>query len=96
MTGPPRRLGGGDVTAIEVESPVRRCTMAADHIEQRRLAGTIRTDDTTELSGVEMEVEVADCVDSAVADGQPVALDDGPGDGGDGNNDRVHAGPTCR
>ena len=46
-----------DVRAIETDGPTCRAVASRKHIEQRRLAGTIRADDTDCLSGRQREVD---------------------------------------
>jgi hypothetical protein len=59
-------LGGGmrglaaDVLAVEDHSPVRGLVDARDHVEERRLPGTVRTDEADDRPERDREIDVID------------------------------------
>ena len=50
----------GDVLAVELDQPARRFVHAGEHVEERRLAGAVRTDQAHRRIAGDREVDVVD------------------------------------
>ena len=61
----------------EDHAPAGRLHSTRDHVEQRRLAGAVRTDDDAELLAIHEEVEAAQRLEAVVVDGDVFTVDDG-------------------
>src|SRR5262249_22720361 len=73
--GNPARCLAGDGCAVDEHVAARRLHEAADHVEQRGLAGTVRSDDAANLALLDREVDAVqrahttEC-DAEIADGE--------------------------
>src|SRR4029077_4011754 len=61
-----------DVVSLEADVPAIRPQRARDEVEERGLAGPVRSHHAEELAGLEREAHVADREDAAEALGQPL------------------------
>ena len=61
----PVRWQAGDVDAIVMDASGRQRQHAGDQVEDRRLAGPVRTDQAADLSGRERQADAVDGADAA-------------------------------
>src|SRR5262249_45646590 len=59
-SGPLVRLATGDVAAVELHVPCARRLQAGDHVEERRLAGAVGADEARDVSGLDVDGQVAE------------------------------------
>jgi hypothetical protein len=58
--GPP----AGDVTSFQLDGAARRPVEAADDVDERRLAGTVRADQSDDLTAAQFEGDIPQRVDA--------------------------------
>src|SRR5438477_4110752 len=56
--GDPESIPAGDVTALEADGAGAGTHRAAQHSKEGRLAGPVRADQTTELTGIDGQIEM--------------------------------------
>ena len=69
------RLQRRDVVAVEHDASARCRQRAADHVEERRLAGAVRPDDAGDRSGGDREVDLVNGAESAERLAEPMRLE---------------------
>ena len=66
-----QRLAEIHVPAEELDAPRGGREVAADDVEERGLAGPVRSEDGTALAGGDLEIDVPDCMEAAEPPADP-------------------------
>src|SRR3546814_20692862 len=73
--GDPVRRQRGDIGAVEHQPALGRAVVAADQVEHRGLAGTVRPDDGEAIAFGNVKTDPVDGADAADSDGETVGLE---------------------
>ena len=70
------RLEAGDVDAAKAHMAVRRPELAGQHLEERALAGAVRSDEAAQLALGDREIDLTHGLDAAEMHRQAARLDE--------------------